>query len=162
MNPNVTCLFDEPVSVIPIDYDWALLLMILKATGTITVSLTTLKFIIAQSPHQMKGLLYGCHFAFNGVAKVIGINSYRPFKLLYHTTPSCGFYYYLTQSIIFIFVVIVFIIVSKWYKLRTRNNPINVNLIVADHVEKYINQRKEHDNIQYSYGATDNDLIINN
>ena len=161
MNPNVTCLFDEPVSVIPIDYDWALLLMILKATGTIIVSLTIIKFIIAQSPHQMKGLLYGCYFAFNGVAEVIGYNLYRPFKLLYHTTPSCGFYYYLTQSIIFIFVVILFIIVSKWYKLRTRNNPINVNLIVADHVEKYINQRKEHDNIQYSYGATDNDLIIN-
>ena len=163
MNPNVTCLFDEPVSVIPIDYDWALLLMIIKATGTITVSLTIIKFIIAQSPHQMKGLLYGCRFAFNGVfAKVIGYNLHRPFKLLYHTTPSCGFYYYLTQSIIFIFVVILFIIVSKWYKLRTRNNPINVNLIVADHVEKYINQRKEHDSIQYSYGATDNDLIINN
>ena len=161
-NPNVTCQFDEPVSVIPIDYDWALLLMIIKATGTITVSLTIIKFIIAQSPHQMKGLLYGCRFAFNGVAKVIGHNLHRPFKLLYHTTPSCGFYYYLTQSIIFIFVVILFIIVSKWYKLRTRNNPINVNLIVADHVEKYINQRKEHDSIQYSYGATDNDLIINN
>ena len=161
MNPNVTCLFNKPVSVIPIDYDWALLLMMLKATGTIIVSLTTLKFIIAQSPHQMKGLLYGCYFAFSGVAQVFGYNLYRPFKLLYHTTPSCGFYYYLTQSIIFIFIVILFIIVSKWYKLRTRNNPINVNLIVADHVEKYINQRKEHDNIQYSYGATDNDLIIN-
>ena len=162
MNPNVTCLFDEPVSVIPIDYDWALLFMILKATGTIVASLTTLKFIIAQSPHQMKGLLYGCFFAVSAIAKVIGMNSYRPFKLLYRTTPSCGFYYYLTQSIILIFILILFIIVSKWYKLRTRNNPINVNLIVADHVEKYINQRKEHDNIQYSYGATDNDLIINN
>ena len=161
MNPNATCLFDEPVSVIPIDYDWALLLMILRGTGTIITTLTILKFIIAQSPRQMKGLLYGCFYAFNGVAKMFGYNLHRPFKLLYHTTPSCGFYYYLTQSIILIFILILFIIVSKWYKLRTRNNPINVNLIVADHVEKYINQRKEHDNIQYSYGATDNDLIIN-
>ena len=136
--------------------------MILKATGYIIVSLNIIKFVIAQSPHQMKGLLYGCFFAVNAIAKVFGYNLYRPFKLLYHTTLSCGFYYYLTQSIIFIFILILFIIVSKWYKLRTRNNPINVNLIVADHVEKYINQRKEHDNIQYSYGATDNDLIINN
>ena len=160
MNPNVTCLFNEPVSVIPIDYDWALLLMIIRGTGTIVASLTTLKFIIAQSPHQMKGLLYGCYFAVNGIAQAIGYNLYRPFKLLSHTTPSCGFYYYLTQSIILIFILILFIIVSKWYKLRTRNNPINVNLIVADHVEKYINQRKEHDNILY--GATDNDILINN
>lgn len=162
MNPNVTCLFDEPVSAIPIDYDWALLLMIIRGTGTIIASLTTLKFIIAQSPHQMKGLLYGCYFAVNGIAQAIGYNLYRPFKLLYHTTLSCGFYYYLTQSIMLIFILILFIIVSKWYKLRMRNNPININLIVADHVEKYINQRKEHDNIQYSYGATDNDIIINN
>ena len=155
MNPNATCLFDEPVSVIPIDYDWALLLIILKGMGTVILTLTTIKFIIAQSPHQMKGLLYGCLYAFNGVAKVIGFNSYRPFKLLSHTTPSCGFYFYLTQSIILIFILILFIIVSKWYKLRTRNNPININLIVADHVEKYINQQNEHIQSQYSYGATD-------
>ena len=162
MNPNATCLFDEPVSVIPIDYDWALLLIIIRGTGNIIGSLTIIKFLIAQSPHQMKGLLYGCYYGFNGVAKLIGHNLYRPFKLLSHTTPSCGFYYYLTQSIIFIFIIILFVMISKWYKLRMRNNPININLIVADHVEKYINQREEHDNIQYSYGATDNDLIINN
>ena len=162
MNPNATCLFDEPVSVIPIDYDWALCLMIIRGTGNIIGSLTIIKFLIAQSPHQMKGVLYGCYYGFNGVAKLIGHNLYCPFKLLSHTTPSCGFYYYLTQSIIFVFIIILFIMISKWYKLRTRNNPININLIVADHVEKYINQREEHDNIQYSYAATDNDLIINN
>ena len=162
MNPNATCLFDEPVSVIPIDYDWALLLIILRGMGTEILTLTNIKFIIAQSPHQIKGLLYGCSYAFNGVAKLIGFNSYRPFKLLSHTTPSCGFYYYVTQSIILIFILILFVIVSKWYKLRTRNNPVNINLIIADHVEKYINQRNEHIQSQYSYGATDNDLIIKN
>ena len=31
-------------------------------------------------------------------------------KLLYHTIPSCGFYYYLAQSIILIFVLMLFII----------------------------------------------------
>ena len=58
MSPNATCMFDELVSVIPIDYDWALLLIILRGTGSIisTLTLTTLKFLIAQSPHQMKGL----------------------------------------------------------------------------------------------------------
>ena len=157
MSPNATCMFDKSVSVIPIDYDWALLLITLKGTGSIISSLTTLKFLIAQSPHQMKGLLYGCYFAFNGITKVFGYNLYRPLKLLYHTTPSCGFYYYLAQSIILIFVLILFIIVSKWYKLRARDNPININLIVADHVEKYINQREEQSD---SYGTNDDSFII--
>ena len=116
MSPNATCLFDESVSIIPIDYDWAVLLILLKGTGATIISLTTIKFIIAQSPHQMKGLLFGCFFAFLGVTKVIGFNSYRPIKLLFHTTPSCGFYYYLTQSITLVFIIILFIIVSKWYK----------------------------------------------
>ena len=163
MNHNATCLFDVPVSVIPIDYGWALLPLLLKGMGSIIVGITLVKFLIAQSPHQIKGLLYGCYYAFNGIAKVIGYNLYRPFKLLHHTTPSCGFYYYITQSIILTVILILFIIVSKWYKLRMRNNPININLIVADHVEKHIHQRKEHtQSLSDSYGATDDSLIINN
>ena len=143
MSPNATCQFDEPASIISIDYNWALILIILKGIGSTVISLTVIKFIIAQSPHLMKGLLYGCFYAFTGVTKVLGFKIYHPFKLLFHTTPSCGLYYYLTQSIILIFTLILFIIVSKWYKLRMRNNPININLIVADHVEKDINQREE-------------------
>ena len=92
MSSNATCMFDKSVSVIPIDYDWALLLMIIRGTGTIVASLTIVKFLIAQSPHQMKGLIYGCYFAFNGITKVLEYNLYRPLQLLYHTTPSCGFY----------------------------------------------------------------------
>ena len=60
----------------------------------------------------------------------------------YHTY-SFGFYYYLTRSITFVFIIILFIIVSKWYNLRVRNNPINTNLIVADYFEKYINVQKK-------------------
>ena len=158
MNPNATCLFDVPVSVIPIDYDWALLPLLLKGMGSIIVGITLVKFLIAQSPHQIKGLLYGCYYAFNGIAKVIGYNLYRPFKQLYHTTPSCGFYYYITQTIILTVILILFIIVSKWYKLRTRNNPINFTLIVAEN----INQKEHTQSLSDSYGATDDSLIINN
>ena len=67
MSPNATCMLDKSVSFIPINYDWALLL---KGTGSIISSLTTLIFLIAQSPHQMKGLLYSCYYAFNGITKV--------------------------------------------------------------------------------------------
>ena len=162
MSPNATCQFDKPVSVIPINYNWALLPLLLKGTGSMVVALTLVKFLIAQSPHQMKGLLYGCFYSFNSIAKVLGYNLYHPFKLLSHTTPSCGFYYYLTESVILIFILILFINVSKWYKLRMRNNPININLIVADHVEKYISQREESLESQLdSYETSDSSLIIN-
>ena len=118
MCPNATCMFDESVSVIPIDYNWALLLIILRGTGSIVSTLTTLKFLIAQSPHQMKRLttkqlLLCIQWNYKSA------NLYRPLnKLLCHTTPSSRSYYYLAQSIILIFVLILFTIVSKWYKLR--------------------------------------------
>ena len=93
----------------------------------------------------MKGFLFGLWFAFDGIAKLIGYNLYHLFQFLPVSTPiSCGFYYYLTQTLLLSLVFIIFLILSKHYKLRMRNNPVNLHMIAETHITAYIDQEEEY------------------
>ena len=115
--------------------------------GIVFCTVGSFEFIIAQSPLQMKGLLLGHWFPFNGMAKLIGYNFYRPFLLLPESIPiSCDFYYYLTQTLLLSLVFIIFLILSKYYKMRVRNNTVNIHMIAETHVTAYINQESDKEN----------------
>ena len=104
-----------------------------------------IEFIIAQSPLQTKGFLLGLFYGFSGTAELIGSNLDRLFLLLPHSIPiSCGFYYYLTQTLLLLLLFVVFYILSKHYKLRVRNNPVNIHMIVETHIIAYIDQEEEY------------------
>ena len=93
----------------------------------------------------MKGFLFGLFYAFDGIATLIGYNFHYPFQLLLQSIPiSCGFYYYLAQTLLLSLVFVVFLILSKLYKLRVRDNPVNVHMIAEIHITAYINQEEEH------------------
>ena len=93
----------------------------------------------------MKGFLFGLSFAFNGIDKLIGYNLYRPFQLLPTSIPiSCGFYYYLTQTLLISLVFVIFLILSRHYKLRVRNNPVNIHMIAETHITAYIEQEERY------------------
>ena len=144
--PNVTCMFNDTINeAMSLNYYWTMIPLMLRVVGTVFCVIVLLEFIIAQSPHEMKGFLFGLSFAFNGIAKLIGYNLYRPFKLLPQSIPiSCGFYYYLTQTLLLSLVFIVFLILSKHYKLRMRNNPVNLHMIAETHITAYIDQEEEY------------------
>ena len=144
--PNVTCMFNNTINeVMSLNYYWTMIPLILRAVGSVFCVIVFFEFIIAQSPHEMKGLLLGLLFAFVGITKLIGYNLYRPFQLLPTSIPiSCGFYYYLTQTLLLFFVLIIFLVLSKHYKLRVRNNPLNLHMIAETHITAYINQEEEY------------------
>ena len=144
--PNVTCMFNDNMNeVMSLNYYWTMIPLMLQVVGTIFGGIVLFEFIIAQSPHEMKGFLFGLWFAFNGIAKLIGYNLYRPFQLLPTSIHiSCGFYYYLTQTLFLSLMFITFLILSKHYKLRMRNNPVNIHMIVETHITAYIDQKEEY------------------
>ena len=144
--PNVTCMFNDNINeVMSLNYYWTMIPLMLRVVGSIFGGIVLFEFIIAQSPHVMKGFLFGHWFAFNGMAKLIGYNLYRPFKLLPQSIPiSCGFYYYLTQTLLLSLVFIIFLILFKHYKLRMRNNPVNIHMIAETHITAYIDQEEEY------------------
>ena len=143
---NVTCMFNDNINeVMSLNYYWTMIPLMLRVSASVFCGIVILKFIIAQSPHEMKGFLFGLWFAFNGIAKLIGYNLYRPFHFLPTSIPiSCGFYYYLTQTLLLFLVFIIFLILSKHYKLRMRNNPVNLHMIAETHIAAYINQEEEY------------------
>ena len=165
ITPNATCIFSsnvthnsssaDPVIVMDLNYFWTIIPVVISQAGCVFIEIGFKKFIIAQSPHQMKGMLFACVFGFNAIYHVIGSFIHIPYHRLSHTPPGCGFYFYLTQTLFFIVLLILFSYLSYGYKLRQRNNPVNIHLIVGDHVDKYITQREELlTTATESYGAT--------
>ena len=144
--PNVTCMFNDNINdVIALNYYWSMIPHLLGMVGLVFCVIVLLEFIIAQSPHEMKGFLLGLLFGFDGIAQLIGYNLYRPFQFLPASVPiSCGFFYYLTQTLLLSLVFIIFLILCKHYKLRVRNNPVNIHTITETHITAYIDQEEDY------------------
>ena len=163
--PNVTCMFNKNIEVVmSLNYYWTIIPLVLKTVGDLIFLLVFNEFILAQSPLQMKGFLFGLYYAFEGITTLIGYNLHYPFKLLPQSIPiSCGFYYYLTHALLLSLVFIIFLILSKYYKLRVRDNPVNLHMIADTHITAYINQEekyyRETDEDNYSIHSSNQDIF---
>jgi peptide/histidine transporter 3/4 len=95
---------------------------ILNAIGYMLFYISTLEFICAQSPRSMKGVLICIFFAINGAFKLLGdLVLYAPF-LAWHMSfafPSCGFVYYLINTLLVLAGLAVFVIAAKKYQHQT-------------------------------------------
>ena len=103
---------------------------------------TSLEFIIAQSPHEMRGLMVGLWYAAMGLGYVIDINGRYPFNCKEDIVCQ-NIYYYVMKSAVIIIILILFVILAKRYKLRVRKNEINIHLIAEEHYERYMDQEEE-------------------
>ena len=103
---------------------------------------TSLEFIIAQSPHEMRGLMVGLWYAAYGLGHVIDVIGRYPFKCKDDIICQ-NLYYYVLKSAVVVITLILFVILAKQYKLRVRANEINVHLIAEEHYERYMDQEEE-------------------
>ena len=103
---------------------------------------TSLEFIIAQSPHEMRGLMVGLWYAAIGLGFVIDINGKYPFNCKEDIVCQ-NIYYYVMKSAVILIIFILFVILAKRYKLRVRENEINIHLIAEEHYERYMDQEEE-------------------
>ena len=51
---------------------------------------------------------------------------------------------HVTTIVMLAVLFVVFLILSKWYTLRERNREINIQAIVEDHYERYMDQEEEY------------------
>ena len=104
---------------------------------------TSLEFTIAQSPHDMRGFMIGLWYAGFGIGYVININGKYPFKC--EGDVICqNIYYFVFKSMIIFVILIVYLVLAKRYKLRVRENEVNVHLIAEEHYDRYIEQEVEY------------------
>ena len=149
---NTHCMFDTnstsansgSVNTLPIPLYWLILSDIIYGIGAAIVLVTTIEFVQAQSPNSMRGVMMGaCILLFFSSTAV----NYGLELLLRHfsnATPSCGFYYYLVLSILIMLSLVLFTIAAKRYKLRERERHVNIQAIVEEHYERYMDQEEEY------------------
>ena len=105
---------------------------------------TSIEFTIAQSPHEMRGFMIGLWYAAFGLGYVISING----KYLFHCTEDIicqNIYYYIFKTTVVAIMLIVFVILAKRYKLRVRENEVNIHMIAEEHYERYFEQEVEYE-----------------
>ncbi|ORU94679.1 MAG: hypothetical protein A6F71_09460 [Cycloclasticus sp. symbiont of Poecilosclerida sp. M] len=106
------------------------------------INITVLEFISAQSPHTMKGLLLGVFYAFRGLFITLGCVATFPFtqeKLWgdHRGIFDCGFYYYLSNSVLGVIGLVVFLMAARWYRNRERDDPPYKHQYAEDYYSHY-------------------------
>ena len=136
---------------------WILIPVLLHSFGFVLIYISSMEFIIAQSPMNVRGFMIGLWFTTYGACLLLNNFFYVPFVYLKSAPLGCDFYYFLAKSIVVIFVLVIFLVLAKRYKLRIRENIVNIHEIAADHYERYIQQDELYMNEQDSlYGSTNN------
>ena len=139
-HPSVVCMFFENLTGgqaninssdamhLQLDISPAVLVAvnILNILSLLLINTSALKFILAQSPQSMKGVLIGLFIFFEGIYNMFGalifqviLETFKNIKNPF-THPSCGFYYYLTNLVLAIMAFVLFCAAAKGYKYRER------------------------------------------
>ncbi len=102
----------------------------LSALFQMLVYISVWEFICCQSPHSMKGLIFGVFYAIQGLFQFVAI---MLIGLFYHLwkikTPyliNCASGYLLVNIAIGVFAFLVYVCVAKRYKYRMRDEPSHV------------------------------------
>ena len=125
-------------------YVWLIPSELLCGIGYFLVVLTSLEFTVAQSPCHMRGLMVGVWYSIYGTGELISYNIHNVFQYIKEPKLGCGFYYYLTKGLVATLLLIMFLLLGKRYKLRVRENEVNVYLLVDKHYDKYLQQKALH------------------
>ena len=118
-----------------VDWYWKLGPFLLLGTGqTLAVVLFDV-FLIAQSPDKMKGLAGGLMPAIQGTASYI---------LSFSDPIVVTLCFNVVNVVPFVVLFAIFLLLSKWYTLCERNREINIQAIVEEHYERYMDQEEEY------------------
>ena len=125
--------------------------MVLFEISYIALKVSLLEFIIAQSPQNMKGILIGIFYVIRyGIGGLLALIQ-RLLCTHLHSALSCnGIVSYAVVAVIILVSGIVFSIVACKYRLRERDEVVNVHIFA----EEYYGSREDDSN---SYSDVDQD-----
>ena len=107
--------------------------------SSIIFTISLLEFIIAQSPQTMKGILIGLHYALRfGLVGLFLLAEYHAFdKYPAHAyVLNCATAHYLEITLIGLLSLFVYTIVACKYKLRERDEVVNVHIFAEEYYTK--------------------------
>ena len=118
-----------------IDYALITVHQIIHGVGDTIVLLVSLELTVAQSPGHMRGLMVGMVYGAGGLFILLSYTIYLLHRLIHS---HCTLYYHVTVSVCVVVTISVYGVLAKRYKLRTRNEVVNIYDIVATIYEKYM------------------------
>ena len=138
-NKTILCIFFETSNSLEdtLDYKWYIIPDFLFAFSKICFLKGALEFYCAQVPYSMKGLLAGCSYGLITIFAAFNYGFISIFKINFHvwdkqTIVSCEFWYLLTKIIPDIIVILLSILVIKYYKKRKREDVLPNEHIFAE------------------------------
>ena len=135
------CLLNEDFNL-PFNYKWQLIPHVFTCISYCLVQLTSLEFILAQTPKSMRGILVGLWYGIGGVISTVNGVLVITFSYIKSGPLGCSFYFFLTKSTMSLFVLTVFIILAKRYKLCVRENEIYGYTVVHEHFTRYLEEEE--------------------
>ena len=127
---------------------------IIGIIGSAIVILASVELTVAQSPGHMRGLMVGMWFGTIGVFFLLSYAIYLPHRLIHS---HCALYYHVTMSVCILVTISVYGVLAKNYKLRARNQVVNIPHIVATVYERYIEQSQQYKQLN---GGDDNTTLV--
>ena len=119
---------------------YLLLIPSVLCTASYTVfTISLFEFIIAQSPQTMKGILIGlCYSLRLGLPGLLILVEFHIFEkyLTHNNVLSCATAYYLEITLIGLLSVFIYTVVAYKYKLRERDEVINVHMFAEEYYTK--------------------------
>ena len=157
-NNNTYCLFTDDanstdVDYFPIDYHLILIPNVINGLGALLIIPTSMEFILAQAPLEMRGFYLGIMFATQSIYGQLGWYLIKPFQQSPWLWPSCEFYFFLLNTLIMVVCLLIFIPLSYWYKLRNRDDIFHYHMVVEDFYENDFNRREQY------YNSVDNEPL---
>ena len=124
-NSNATCILDSDIINGTATYNdnynsFLLLPLIVGGFGALICIPTSVEFIFAQCPYNMRALMIGMLYCGNQIAASVGWGTLNLFGYVHNTTPGCIFYKYLADILVLSCCFGLFFCIKKYYKLRIR------------------------------------------
>ena len=124
-----------------INYTLITLSEVLTSLGGFIILFVSLQFTVAQSPGTMRGLMVGIWYGSIFISAIVSYVVYIPFTQVHS---NCILYYHIVMSVCIVTTIILYGLLAKCYKLRTRNEVINIHHVVATIYEKYAEQSQQY------------------
>ena len=115
-----------------------------SAISYILIVPTSIEFTVAQSPQEMRGFMIGLSYTATGLGLAINYISEYTFSSCEGELYCQNIYFHLLKGLIVFIIFIVFLILAKRYKLRVRENEVNIHLITEEHYERYLEQEEKY------------------
>ena len=138
-NNSTYCLFTDDANstdvvnyLIPVDYHLILIPNVINGLAELLIIPTSMEFILAQAPLEMRGFYLGMMFATRSIYDQLGWYLIKPFQLSPWLWPSCEFYFFLLNTLIMVACLLIFIPLSYWYKLHNRDDIFIYHIVAED------------------------------